>query len=256
MKKTWFSALAIIGMMIVGCYEITEEIVISKKGSGTYVTRMDMSPMIQLMQSMAGEEELSKNGLDKNLDTVIHLRDVMDTIKDISDEERRLMNDGSMKLRVNIKESIFKADIDFPFKNLDDLQMLMSGVGTSGMGAAFKKAFAGPDSTQSGAAVQDQGLDQINNVFDVTVNKHIIQRKLNQEKYNALMAKPEMEQAKMMIGNGFEILYTTIIRLPNPVKKFDSPFIKLSDDKKTVTIKYDMMKIFESPEKFSYSIEY
>ena len=70
------------------------------------------------------------------------------------------------------------------------------------------------------------------------------------------MAKPEMAQAKQMMGGGFEILYTTTIRLPRPVKKSDNDMIQLSSDKKTVTMKYDLMKLFETPDKFSYSIEY
>ncbi len=104
--------------------------------------------------------------------------------------------------------------------------------------------------------MEDQGIDQINNIFDVTVTKNSITRTLNDAKYKALMEKPELAQAKQMAGGGFEILYTTTIKLPRPVKKSDNPLIKLSDDKKTVTIKYDLMKLFETPEKFSYSLEY
>jgi hypothetical protein len=70
------------------------------------------------------------------------------------------------------------------------------------------------------------------------------------------MARPELEQARQMMGGGFEILYTTTIRLPRPVKKSDNQLIALSADKKTVTMKYDLMKLFETPDKFSYSIEY
>jgi hypothetical protein len=155
-----------------------------------------------------------------------------------------------------MKENIFKADINFPFKSYADLQTLMAGSSTGGLADVFKKVFAGQDSTKPSSTVQDQGLDQINNVFDVTVTKNSIIRKLNQQKYDSLLQKPEIAQAKQMMGSGFEILYTTTIHLPRPVKKSDNPLVKLSDDKKTVTIKYDLMKLFETPEKFSYSILY
>jgi hypothetical protein len=256
MKKTLFGALAIIMLLFVSCYEVNEEIVINENGGGTYLTKMDMSAMVQMIQSMAGEEELAKKGMDRVLDTTINLKNVMDSATNITAEQRKLYGDGTMKLQVNMKESLLKADINFPFKNYNDLQSLMTGSGMAGLGEAFKKVFASNDSVQSSApTMQDQGMEQINNVYDVTVNKHSIIKKLNKEKYDQLMQKPEVAQAKQMMGS-FEISYTTTIRLPRPVKKFDNPLIKLSDDKKTITMKYDIMKMLETPEKFSYSIEY
>ena len=161
-----------------------------------------------------------------------------------------------MKMKIDMKENIFTADIRFPFQNLNDLQTLMSGSGMGGLTDIFKQVFNKKDSTQQGVGQDQQGLEQVNNVFDVTITKNSIVRKLNQQKFDSLMAKPEMAQAKQMMGGGFEILYTTTIRLPRPVKKSDNEMIQLSSDKKTVTMRYDLMKLFETPDKFSYSIEY
>jgi hypothetical protein len=209
-----------------------------------------------MMQSMASEEEIQKSGLSRAIDTVISLKSMMDTAKDVTPEQRRLFQDGTMKMKIDMKENIFTADIKFPFQNLNDLQTLMSGSGMGGLTDIFKQVFNKKDSTQQGVGQDQQGLEQVNNVFDVTITKNSIVRKLNQQKFDSLMAKPEMAQAKQMMGGGFEILYTTTIRLPRPVKKSDNEMIKLSSDKKTVTMRYDLMKLFETPDKFSYSIEY
>jgi hypothetical protein len=255
MKKYWHVVLAII-VLFVSCYEINEEIVINENGSGTYVTKMDMSALIQMMQTMAGEEELSKSGLDRAIDTLIRMKDVIDTAKNISEEEKRLYADGTLKLQLNIKENIFKSDVSFPFRSHADLEKLMMGAGSSSMGSVFKKLFSKPDSTQQDVAVQDQGLEQINNIFDVTIDKHTIVRKLNKQKYDELMQRPEMAQVKQMSTGGVEVLYTTTIKLPAKVKKADNPMVKISEDKRTVTIRYDLLKLFDTPEKFSYTIEY
>jgi hypothetical protein len=50
--------------------------------------------------------------------------------------------------------------------------------------------------------------------------------------------------------------YTLTINLPRPVKKIDNALSKLSDDKKMVTIKYNLIEVFEHPEKFEYTIAY
>jgi hypothetical protein len=256
MKKLWFCVVVVISVLFAACYEINEDITINENGSGTYSTKIDMSALMQMMQSMASEEEIEKSGLNRSIDTLIRLKTIMDTAKDVTPELRRLYQDGTMKMKVDLKENIFNADVNFPFKSLADLQMLMSGSGTGGLADIFKQVFAKKDSTQS-ANMEDQGgLDQMNNVFDVTISKNKIERKLNRQRFDSLMNKPEIAQAKQMVGGGFEVLYTTTLKLPRPVKKSDNDIIKLSDDKKTVTIKYDLLKMFETPEKFSYSIQY
>ena len=258
MKKFWVCVVVIISVLFAACYEINEDITINENGSGIYSTRMDMSALLQMMQSMASEEEIQKSGLNKSIDTLISLKSIMDTAKDVTPEQRRLYQDGTMKMKIDLKENIFKADVNFPFKSLADLQTLMAGTGTGGMSEVFKQVFAKKDSAQGANNNMDDqgGLDQMNNVFDVTISKNKIERKLNRPRFDSLMNKPEIAQAKQMVGGGFEILYTTTIKLPRPVKKSDNEMIKLSDDKKTVTIKYDLLKMFETPEKFSYSIQY
>jgi hypothetical protein len=218
---------------------------------------MDMSALIQMFQTMAGEEELKKSGVDRAIDTVIYMKDVMDTMQNLTAEEKRLYADGSVKLQLNIKESLFKTNVDLPFKSFDDLQKLMMGAGNNSMGAAMKKVFSPKDSTQAPAPAQDQAFEQINSVYDVKVNRHLLSRNLNKAKFDELMQRPEMEQIKQMNNGTFEVLYTTTIKLPSKVKKVsNNELVKVSDDKRTVTIRYDMLKMFDTPEKFSYSIEY
>jgi hypothetical protein len=53
-----------------------------------------------------------------------------------------------------------------------------------------------------------------------------------------------------------EINYTSTIVLPRPVKSVDNPLAKLSDDKKTVTLKFNLIEVFDHPEQFGYKIEY
>ena len=100
------------------------------------------------------------------------------------------------------------------------------------------------------------GMDDLTGFYDVTVNKNVISRKVNADKFKALTDKPEMAQMKQLSSSGMEILYTTVIRLPRPVKNSDNPIFKLSDDKKTVTMKYNLLEMLETPDKFSYTIEY
>jgi hypothetical protein len=47
-----------------------------------------------------------------------------------------------------------------------------------------------------------------------------------------------------------------VIHLPKPAKKAEGAKIKLSDDKKTVTINATLSDLFNDPNSFAYRVEY
>lgn len=245
-----------------GCYEVNEEISINENGSGVYNTKMDLSQLIELMQAFAGEEKLQEEGLDRAVDTVVNFASIIDSAKDMTAEQKELMKDGKMHVQLNVKEKIFKMDMNIPYKNFASLQKLLSSGGATGnvmaetMKGMFGKKGNESDSASAGPQVLGGGMDNLSSFYDVTVNKNVISRKVNLEKHKALMEKPEMAEVKQVASTGVEILYTTVIRLPRPVKNSDNPIFKLSDDKKTVTMKYNLLEMLETPDKFSYTIEY
>jgi len=56
-------------IFLVSCYEVNEEIQINADGSGTYVTKMDMGQLIDMMQTFAGELFIVRSGMDRVIDT-------------------------------------------------------------------------------------------------------------------------------------------------------------------------------------------
>ncbi len=256
-KKRWLPAI-FCTLFLLGCAEINEEIVLNENGTGTYVTKTDMSQLIEMMQSFGGDE-MNKEGLDKVIDTVLSMKSFADTSSNMSAEQKQLMSRGKMRLQMNMKEKIFKIDTDFPFSSYNDLQLLLAGAGgMSNLSGAMKKIFdkGATENTNQPDSPIDPGLDQISGIFDVVVKNGSISKKVNQEKFKLLMEKPEMAQMGQLTGAGIEILTSTVIKLPRPVINADNILLKLSDDKKTVTLKYNMLELFESPDKFSYTITY
>jgi hypothetical protein len=250
--------LLVIIFCFVGCYEVTEEITINQNGTGTFDTKMDMGQMLEMIQTMAGEEELAKEGLDKVLDTTILMKHILDSAQDVTPEQKELLKDGKLSLQMNMKEKLFKAQMNIPFNGYDKLQLLMSGKGNSmsGLSQLFKGVFDNGEQKPALDSPKEPGLEDMSTIFDVVVKNGLINKKVNLEKHKALIEKPEIAQLQQMSSSGMEILYTTIIHLPRPAKKTDNPLIKLSDDKKTVTMKYNLLDIFDHPEKFSYNVEF
>ncbi len=253
----WLPAI-FIAVFLFGCYEVNEELVLNENGTGRFSTKMDLSQLIDMMQNMGGDQ-MTQEGLDKVIDTIISMKNFADSAKDITPQQRQLLSQGKLHMQMNMKEKIFKIDTDLPFKSYDDLQLLLSGTGSmSALGDAMKKVFdkGTPEKTDQPDTAKDPGLDQLTNIFDVVAKNGTLSKKINQDKFKTLMEKPEMEQMKQLTGAGLEILYTTVIKLPRPVISSDNPLIKLSEDKKTVTLKYNYLELFDTPDKFSYTITY
>lgn len=99
-------------------------------------------------------------------------------------------------------------------------------------------------------------MNQFNSIYDFQSRDGMISRKVNAEKWKALQESQEFAQMKQATAMGIEIPYSLTVNLPRPVKKIDNALSKLSDDKKTVTIKYNLIEVFEHPEKFEYTIAY
>lgn len=262
MKFLRYTLVLVLLGFLVSCYEVNEEIVVNEDGSGTYVTKMDMGQLLELMQSFAGEEELSKDGLDRSIDTTIRMKDMLDSSKDVTPEQKALLAGGTVKMQMNIKDKLFKMDMNIPYSGYNNLQKLMAGQGGgAGLTDAFKQFFGGDtnpqrDTTKIIDEAREPVMQDIAGIYDVTIKNGLISKKTNTEKYKALLARPEMEQVKKLASSGMEILYTTTIKLPRPVKKADNTIIKLSEDRKTVTMRYNLLDLLENPEKFAYTLEY
>ena len=246
------------------CLEINENVEIKANGSGKVSTTTDLSQLIDMMQTFGGEEFEKKRN--EKIDTVIEMKKFIDTATRLTADQKALMRNGKIRMRMNIAEKIFNINVEFPFDNLEKYQELnnLLNSGAGGMDNVMKAMMGagGPEKDTSKeiidqpAQVNSPGMDQLTSVFDFNASNGLIKKSLNQEKYKKLMDDPQVQQIKQASDMGMEILYTTTYKLPRPIKKVDNAAAKVSDDKKTVIIRQNLLEIFSAPEKFEYTIQY
>jgi hypothetical protein len=238
-----------------GCLDVYENIDIKPDGSGQFTMDMDMSQMVELLQTSMSKDDLAKKGLEK-MDTTILLKDIVDTVSTLSPEKKRLLSSGSLHVQLDMDAKIFKTHMVFPFSNQDNLQKLYATMSDGSLGTAQLFKSMAPPSEQSDMGGPSPDINQFQGIYDFTSKDGLLSKKLNLDKWKALQDNPQLAQMKQAQAMGVEIAYTTTIKLPRPIKKVDTPLAKLSDDKKTVTIKYNLMDLFDHPEQFGYKIEY
>ncbi len=255
MKILKFILTVAIAFCFAGCLDINEKLDVKKDGSGQLTMDMDMSQMVEMLQTYMGKDELAKKGMDK-MDTTILLKDVVDTLSSLSAEKKTLLRPGSVHIKLDMDAKVFTTHMVFPFSSQENLQKLYGAMSDGSLGTAqlFKGLGGGDDATAGGGASPD--INQFNGIYDFVSRDGLMTKHLNADKWKALQNDPQMAQIKQAGQMGVEINYTTTILLPRPVKKVDNPLAKLSEDKKTVTIKFNLIDVFDHPEQFGYSIEY
>ena len=241
-----------------GCIEIHEEIDIRSNGSGVWQTHMDMGQLLDLMQNYIGKEEMEKQLPQKGMDTTIFFKNIVDTAKNISPEKKELVKDGRINMKLNMDQKIFNTEMDFPFKNLKHLQQLYNSLSDGSLGANLFKGLgpAKTDSLNPMGNMQGPDFTQFNSIYDFKSSEGRLSRKFNKDKLQQLLDNPQLSQLKDAGNMGVEIPYTITIKLPRPVVKIDNPLAKLSDDKKTVIIQYNLIEMLNTPQKYEYNLEY
>jgi hypothetical protein len=254
MKMLKFVLFLFVTIGFTGCLDIYEKIDVKKDGSGTVTMDMDMSQMLEMLQQYMGKEELEKKGMAR-MDTTINMKDILDSVTTLTADKKALLSTGTVHIKLDMDAKVFKTHMSFPFSNQGNLQKLYAALGDGSLGTAQLFKNLGGDQGGAGGAPSPD-INQFNGIYDFTCHDGLITKKVNQDKWKALQADPQMAQVKQAAQMGMEINYSTTIVLPRPVKKVDNATAKLSDDKKTVVMKFNLIDVFDHPEQFGYTIEY
>jgi len=238
-------------ILLVGCFETTQEVTINKNGSGIFTNTTDLSNMIGLLKQMGGDEANKM----QNTDTTIALTGIADSIAGLTAEQRRIVNKGTMKLTLNMQDEKLLVKLDFPFEQLSEVELLKEILPKLSVSAL--KKLPGGDQMPAGAADADSSkIKTFDNYFDDTVSRKVISKTLNKAKYATAADDEFMKSLQQMSGTGSPMVVNYIINLPRRAKKVEGKAVKLSGDKRKVTVSVTSDDFFNDPSKFEYRIEY
>jgi len=249
--KKFIYPLVICCIFLAGCFETTQEITINKDGSGLFSNTTDLSSLVGMIKQMGGADAEKM----QNADTTISLSGIADSIADLTPQQRKLIRQGSLKLTLNMKDEKLVTKLNAPFQKISDIQTLKE-VLPKVSEAALKK-LPGGDQMPAGLGGEDHPkIKTFDDFFDATITEGLISKTLNKTKYATASDDEYMKSLQQMSGMGSPITVNYIINLPRPAKKAEGKAVKLSDDKKKVTLTATSDDFFNDPSKFEYRIEY
>ena len=218
-----------------------------------FTNTTDLSNMIALLKQM-GSEEADKM---KNADTTISLAGVADSIAGLTPEQKKIVDRGTMKLTLNMQDEKLVVKLNFPFEKLTDLGPLKEVLPRLSVSAL--KKLPGGDQMPAGSGGADSSSSKIktfDNYFDDTISKKLISKTLNKVKYATAADDEFMKSLQQMSGMGSPMTVNYVINLPRRAKRVEGKAVKLSDDKRKVTVSVTSDDFFNDPSKFEYRIEY
>lgn len=257
MKKYKLLLAAVFAVCFTACIQIDEEVELKEDGSGQMKVHTDMGKLFEMLKSFATEEDLAKEGINKAMDTTILMKDIVDTSKDVSAENKALLRNGLLHLNMNVKENLFKMDMNYPFKNLNEANKLYAAMNQDGMmGNVLKGLNPNGKTDNSANAAEGSGLEKIGSMYDVAITKGQYSRTLNKGRFEAMSTDPKVQESKGMMAMMGDMQMNLKVSLPRAAKSVSNPRATLSPDKKTVTLLNDLTVALDSPQNMEIIIQY
>lgn len=260
MKKSllFISFIFLTAFFLTGCLDTGEDVTINSDGSGIYKTTVDMSGLFDMMQMAAMMDTSAGNLLkqlgDKDIDSAVLLSAFTDTATALTAEEKALLHDGAMHITINQKDKIFKIVLNYPFKKMEDIQKIVqlqqSGKGFDPMGKSKVNA------ALQGMEDHGGGLPSADQYTQMNIKNGLIERKIDQKKIDSLKNSEQFGQMQSAGEMLSEITFTTTIHLPKAAKNTSGSKLTLSDDKKTVRVKYTFQDLIKTPQELEFKVEY
>jgi hypothetical protein len=257
MKKIFFTLFSFTVFTITGCFEVTQESTIHEDGSGVYTNSTDLGAMIGMLKSIGGAEAKEIENINK--DTLVSLAYLKDSIGKLSDAENKLLENATLRILFNAADEKMLLAFSFPYNHPSDMATINEILKKTRTRAISKEL----ESLSPGAGMGgDQGTNDkdgapdLDTYFDYVYSAGKISKKLNKEKYAGIQSDQGMKSLQEMGQMGAPMTLKTVINLPHPAKKAEGKGLKISDDKKKITIEGTLDDLFDHPENFEYEIEY
>jgi len=251
MKKIAYFLVFACSLLFAGCFETTEDVTINKDGGGAFSNTIDLSKMVGLLKQMGGDDAQKL----KDTDTTISLAGITDSIAGFTPQQKKVIDQGTMKLTLNMEDEKLVIKLNLPFQKVEDVAMLQQVLPK--ISEAAMKKLPGTDQMPPTAANDTSSeVKSFDDFFDVSYTDKTITKTLNKTRYDAEKDGEYMKALQQVSDMGSPIVANYVINLPRPATKVEGKLAKLSDDKMKVTLTATSDDFFSDPSKFEYHIEY
>ena len=260
MKKILSVLSLFLIILFCGCFEIVQESEIHEDGSGVFSNTTDFSSMLGILSIMGGEETKKMDKVAK--DTTISLSNFKDSIADLNDKEKLLLENATLNIVLNIHDEKFFLTFNFPYSQPSDINLIKNILKKKiqkAIAQQLESLIPGDDAAGNPMAMGKENenyIPEIDEYFDIITENGKLGKKLNKERYIDAENDKSLKSLREMSQMGTPMTMKVVFNLPKPATKAEGKGVKLSSDKKKVIIEATIDDFFDDPSKFEYQIEY
>ena len=251
MRKFILSVLTASTIFLTGCLETTQEITLNDDGSGTLTNTNDMSALLGVAKQMGAGSDMEKMPQEV-IDSTVSMKEGADSIPNLTPEEREMARKATLRIKMNLKADQFLTSLIFPFKSASQIAAYC-GLSNKIMAETMM------DQMSEGSQMPDDQMpapSSFDDYYSLEFSNGELTKKVNKEKYAGIESDEYLKSVQQASAMGLSMKATYIINLPRPAQKAEGKNVKLSEDKKKVTITADINDFFEDPASLEFKIKY
>lgn len=251
MRKFILSVLTASTIFLTGCLETTQEITLNDDGSGTLTNTNDMGPLLEIAKQMGGGADMEKMPQEV-IDSTVSMKEGADSIPNLSPEEKEMARTGTLRINMDLKANKFFTSLAFPFSSpsqITEYNKLSGKIMAETMKEQMSEGSQMPDD-------QMPAPSSFDDYYSFEFSNGELTRKVNKDKYAGVESDEYLKGVRQASAMGLSMKATYIINLPRPAQKAEGKNVKLSEDKKKVTITADVNDFFEDPASLEFKIKY
>lgn len=229
----------------------SEEITINEDGTGSYVNTSDMSSAIAIAKNMggAGQDKLPV----QKMDSSVLLSSIADKIEGLTEQEKQLMKKGTMDIKMSLEDEKFITSMNFSFSSLDEISQFNKLAGKMMMESLKTQM---PEGMPMGMGNEMPAISSVEDYYKIEFSNDKLEKKLDKDKYANVASDQMLQRMKQAAEFGIPVSHTYIINLPRPVEKAEGKKIKLSEDKKRITVTTGLDDFFDNPESLEFKVKF
>jgi hypothetical protein len=251
MRNFILSLFTIATVFLTGCLETTQEITLNDDGSGIISNTNDMSALIGMAKQMGGGADMEKMPQEV-IDSTVSMKEGADSIPNLTSEEREMARQGILRINMDMKSDKFSTKLTFPFAKISQLDAYNKLSGKI-MSESLKSQMGSEMSAGSGDMPQ---MTSIDDYYTVEFSEGELTKKINREKYATVENDEYLKGVKEAGAMGLKMKVNYVINLPRPATKAEGKNVKLSEDKKKITISTDIDDFFDDASALEFKIKY
>jgi hypothetical protein len=210
-----------------------------------------MSSAIAIAKNMggAGQDKLPV----QKMDSSVLLSSIADKIEGLTEQEKQLMKKGTMDIKMSLEDEKFITSMNFSFSSLDEISQFNKLAGKMMMESLKTQM---PEGMPMGMGNEMPAISSVEDYYKIEFSNDKLEKKLDKDKYANVASDQMLQRMKQAAEFGIPVSHTYIINLPRPVEKAEGKKIKLSEDKKRITVTTGLDDFFDNPESLEFKVKF